>query len=406
MTSTAPIRGCSPVCSSMSMSWIAAGHEPLERLGHRLVLAGQREDRPVVARVARPVEEVDARDARDRRRRGARRRRGGGPRRRSGRTRSARHDASRPTTASWPGQRAAVTRDRADGRLRAVTQPTRSLLRHADFLKLWTAETISQFGTQVSLLAIPLIAVTLLDATPFEVALLGTIEFLPFILFSLPAGAWVDRLRRRPILIAGDIGRAAMLVSIPIAFAFDALTIWQLYVVGFVNGTLTVFFDVAYQSYLPSLVERDQLVEGNSKLEITRSLAQTAGPALGGGLIGVLTGPVRDPGRLDQLRRLGVLRVPDPAEGADAGSPRRRARPGPRGTAQGSRDRPALRPRQPLPARHRGDHRHLEPVQQHRLRDVHRLRGPRAATCRRPRSASSSASATSGSARRRHRRIG
>jgi MFS family permease len=173
-----------------------------------------------------------------------------------------------------------------------VTQPTRSLLRHADFLKLWTAETISQFGTQVSLLAIPLVAVTLLEATPFEVAMLGTIEFLPFILFSLPAGAWVDRLRRRPILIAGDIGRALMLASIPVAFALDVLTIWQLYVVGFVVGTLTVFFDVAYMSYLPSLVERDQLMDGNSKMEVSRTIAQTAGPALSGGLIGILTAPV------------------------------------------------------------------------------------------------------------------
>lgn len=169
---------------------------------------------------------------------------------------------------------------------------SRSLLRHADFLKLWTAETISQFGTQVSLLAIPLVAVTILEASALEVALLGTIEFLPFILFSLPAGAWVDRLRRRPILIAGDIGRAALLISIPVAFAFDVLTIWQLYVVGFFAGVLTVFFDVAYQSYLPSLVERDQLIEGNSKMEVTRTIAQTAGPALSGGLIGVLTAPI------------------------------------------------------------------------------------------------------------------
>lgn len=169
---------------------------------------------------------------------------------------------------------------------------SRSLLRHADFLKLWTAETISQFGTQVSLLAIPLVAVTILEASAFEVAMLGTIEFLPFILFSLPAGAWVDRLRRRPILIAGDIGRAALLISIPVAFAFDVLTIWQLYVVGFLAGTLTVFFDVAYMSYLPSLVDRDQLIEGNSKMEVTRTLAQTAGPALSGGLIGVLTAPI------------------------------------------------------------------------------------------------------------------
>jgi MFS family permease len=175
------------------------------------------------------------------------------------------------------------------------TSPARrveSVLRNADFIRLWTAETISQFGTQVSLLAIPLVAVTLLHATPFEIALLGTIEFLPFILFSLPAGAWVDRLRRRPILIAGDLGRAVMLASVPVAYALSVLTMAQLFVVGFVVGTLTVFFDVAYQSYLPSLVERDQLVDGNGKLETSRTLAQSAGPALGGGLIGLVTAPL------------------------------------------------------------------------------------------------------------------
>jgi MFS family permease len=166
------------------------------------------------------------------------------------------------------------------------------LWRHPDFLKLWSAETISQFGTQVSLLAVPLVAIVLLKATPFEVALLGTIEFLPFILFSLPAGAWVDRLRRRPILIAGDLGRAISLASIPVAHWLGVLTIGQLYLVGFVNGVLTVFFDVAYQSYLPSLVARNQIVEGNSKLEISRTLAQVAGPALGGGLIGLVTAPI------------------------------------------------------------------------------------------------------------------
>jgi MFS family permease len=167
-----------------------------------------------------------------------------------------------------------------------------SVLRNADFVRLWVAETISQFGTQISLLAIPLVAVTLLQASPFEVALLGTIEFLPFILFSLPAGAWVDRLRRRPILIAGDVGRAAMLATVPIAYVLGVLTMAQMYVVGFVVGTLTVFFDVAYQSYLPSLVERDQLVDGNGKLEASRTVAQSAGPALAGALIGLVTAPL------------------------------------------------------------------------------------------------------------------
>jgi MFS family permease len=173
-----------------------------------------------------------------------------------------------------------------------VTASRLGLFRQPDFLKLWSAETISQFGTQVSLLAIPTVAILVLQAPPFEVALLGTIEFLPFLLFSLPAGVWVDRLRRRPILIAGDLGRAVSLASIPIAYELGALSIWQLYLVGFANGLLTVFFDVAYQSYLPSLVERDHLVEGNSKLEVSRSAAQILGPGVAGGLIGLVTAPL------------------------------------------------------------------------------------------------------------------
>ena len=173
-----------------------------------------------------------------------------------------------------------------------MTAPvSRSLLHHPDFLKLWTAETVSVFGTQVTLLALPIVAATILNVTPFEFGLLATIEFLPFIFLSLPAGVWVDRLRRRPILIAGDLGRAISLLSIPIAYALGGLTIWQLYLVGFVSGCLTVFFDVAYQSYLPSIVDRDQLVEGNSKLEITRSASQIAGPSVAGVLIGLFKAP-------------------------------------------------------------------------------------------------------------------
>jgi MFS family permease len=175
---------------------------------------------------------------------------------------------------------------------RPVTESRGSLWRHPDFLKLWAAETVSQFGTQVSLLAVPLVAVLPpLSASPFEVALLGTIEFLPFILFTLPAGAWVDRLRRRPILIVGDLGRAISLATIPLAYAFGGVSIGQLYIVGFINGTLTVFFDVAYQSYLPSLVDREQLVEGNSKLQTTVSAAQIAGPGIAGYLVGILKAP-------------------------------------------------------------------------------------------------------------------
>jgi MFS family permease len=172
-----------------------------------------------------------------------------------------------------------------------VSDASRSLFRNRDFLKLWSAESISLFGTQVTLLALPIIAATTLNVTPFEFGMLATIEFLPFILLSLPAGVWVDRLRRRPILIAGNLVRAAALISIPIAFALDALTIWQLYVVGFINGCATVFFDVAYQSYLPSLVDRDQIVDGNAKLQTSYSAAQITGPGVAGVLIGAVTAP-------------------------------------------------------------------------------------------------------------------
>ena len=171
-------------------------------------------------------------------------------------------------------------------------RPERGLWQHSDFLKLWSAETVSQFGTQFSALALPLTAVIVLHASVFQVAALNVVEFLPFVLVSLPAGVWVDRLPRRPILVLGDLARAGLLISIPIAYAFDALTIWQLFGVGFLVGIATVFFDVAYQSYLPALVDRHQLVEGNSKLEISRSSAQLGGPGLAGLIVDLLSAPV------------------------------------------------------------------------------------------------------------------
>jgi MFS family permease len=150
---------------------------------------------------------------------------------------------------------------------------------------------VSQLGSHISQLAILLAAILALDASAFEVAALGAIEFLPFLLFTLPAGVWVDRLPRRPILIWSDVGRAIALLSIPLACALGALTIWQLFAVGVAVGTLTVFFDVAYQSYLPALVGRDELVSGNSLLEVSRSGAQIAGPGIGGLLVGALGAP-------------------------------------------------------------------------------------------------------------------
>jgi MFS family permease len=166
------------------------------------------------------------------------------------------------------------------------------LWRHRDFLWLWSSQTVSQFGSQVSQLALPLVAIVVLRESAFAVAMLGMVEFLPFLLFSLPAGVWVDRLPRRPMLVAADVVRALALASVPVAYWLDALSIWQLYAVGFIVGVGTVFFDVAYQSYLPTLVKRDQLSDGNSKLEISRSAAQLGGPGLGGILIAILTAPV------------------------------------------------------------------------------------------------------------------
>jgi MFS family permease len=181
--------------------------------------------------------------------------------------------------------------------LPVVSEGRTSLFHHRDFVHLWTAETISQLGSQVSLLALPFVAITLLHATTFEVGALTAVEFAPFLLFGLPAGAIVDRLRRRPVLVFCDLGRAVALASVPIAYAFDVLTYPQLLAVVFTTGTLTVFFDVAYQSILPALVERDQLADGNAKLEISRSAAQLAGPGVGGVLvqwIGAATAVVAD----------------------------------------------------------------------------------------------------------------
>jgi MFS family permease len=202
------------------------------------------------------------------------------------------------------------------------------LVRHPDFLKLWSAETVSQLGSQVSQLAIPFVALGILNASTFEIALLNVVEMLPFLLIGLLAGVWVDRLRRRPILIAGDFGRAVLLATIPIAYLLNVLTILQLYVVGAAVGVLTVFFDVAYQSYLPSLIERDQLQEGNAKLEISRAGAQVVGPGLAGALIAIVQAPFAV--ALDALSFLGsgtfIWRIRraelPPDRGTRDGSPR------------------------------------------------------------------------------------
>ena len=159
------------------------------------------------------------------------------------------------------------------------------LWRHPDFLKLWLGDTVSQFGSQVTLLAVPTVAILVLHAGPFQVGVLSALEFLAFPTLGLVAGVYADRLRRRPILIVCDLGRMLALGSIPVAFLVNALTLEQLYIVALVTGIFTVFFDVSYQSYLPVLVDRPNLLEGNTKLEISRSVAQVSGPAIAGFLI-------------------------------------------------------------------------------------------------------------------------
>lgn len=165
------------------------------------------------------------------------------------------------------------------------------LLRNPDFLSFWGAHAISQVGTQVTALALPLLAAVTLQASAFEVGLLAAVGWLPFLLVGLPAGVWTDRVRRRPLLIAADIGRAFLLAIIPLTAWQGWLSMPVLYVVALAAGMLTVFFDVAYLSYVPTLVGRDDLVSANGKIESTASAAQIVGPGLGGVLVRVAGGP-------------------------------------------------------------------------------------------------------------------
>lgn len=166
------------------------------------------------------------------------------------------------------------------------------LWRHREFLKLWTAQTISVFGDSFTGLALPIIAAITLQATPGQMGILTAVERAPFLVLGLVAGVWVDRMRRRPILIGGDIGRGLVLLTIPFVAFSGALGMPQIYAVGLLVGILTLFFDVAYQAYLPSLVDRSRLIEGNSKLEATRSIAHLAGPGIAGAVIQIITAPL------------------------------------------------------------------------------------------------------------------
>ena len=198
-----------------------------------------------------------------------------------------------------------------------VEAPHRPLWRNGDFLKFWMGQTISLFGSQVTFIALPLIAASTLQATPSQMAFLLAIGYAPATVIGLFAGAWVDRLRRKPIMIWADIGRAAFLLALPIAATLGFLQVEQLYIVAFLNGILGTFFGSAYGAFLPTLVLREQRVVANSRLSTSASVAGIAGPGLAGVLVQLFTAPVAV--TVDALSflisalSLGLIRSSEPA---------------------------------------------------------------------------------------------
>jgi Na+/melibiose symporter-like transporter len=165
-----------------------------------------------------------------------------------------------------------------------------NLWQHRDFVKLWLGQTISKFGTRLD--ALTFVALISLGVSPAQLGWLGVAASAPMLLVSLFAGVWVDRLRRRPVMIVADVGRALLLGSIPLAAVLGMLTLWQVFIVAALVGVLNVCFDVADHSYLPALIEREQLVDGNSKLEASGEVVELFAPAAGGGLVQLLTAPI------------------------------------------------------------------------------------------------------------------
>lgn len=166
-----------------------------------------------------------------------------------------------------------------------------SVRRDPDFQKLWFGQTVSVFGSLISRIAIPFLAVIELDATPFDMAALGIAALLPGFIVGLVAGAWIDRRKRRPVMIGADLGRAAVLLTVPVLALSDHLQIWHLLIVSGLLSILSMLFDIAYQSYLPGLVGRDRLIEGNSTLTATESVAEFGSFSIGGWLVQIFTAP-------------------------------------------------------------------------------------------------------------------
>jgi MFS family permease len=192
-----------------------------------------------------------------------------------------------------------------------------SLWRDADFRNLWGAQTVSLLGSQVTALALPLTAALALEATPAQMGLLGAAGAAPALLLGLFVGVWVDRRRRRPIMIATDLGQAGLLLLIPMVALLGALRIELLYIVALFSGALTLLFEVAYRAFVPALLQREQLIDANGKLELSRSAAEIGGPGLAGGLIGLVGAPLAIAADaisfLVSALLLARLRAPEPA---------------------------------------------------------------------------------------------
>jgi predicted MFS family arabinose efflux permease len=195
-------------------------------------------------------------------------------------------------------------------------EPKRSLWHHRDFLMFWTGDTITQFTGQISGLALPTIAILTLQVTGFQLGILNALGFIAFPTLGLFVGVWMDRMKRKPVLIAANLVEVVALASVPAAFVFGVLGLYQLYVVSLVMGISTLFFGVAYQSYLPSLVEKEDVVDGNQKLQTSASAAGVVGPSIASGLmqlVGAALSVAADAlGTLAAVFTLVAIRKPEP----------------------------------------------------------------------------------------------
>lgn len=214
-----------------------------------------------------------------------------------------------------------------------LAAPGRSLWHNHDFLRFWAGETLSLYGTQVTLLALPLTAVLIFDASPQEVGLLRFLQLIPYLAFALLFGVWVDRTRRRPVMIAANAARMVLIGLVPALAWLDQLTMPALLAIAFAVGTASVLFDVSWMSYVPALIrDSRQLVEANAKLGVTSTSADTAGPGVAGALVGALTAPtamvVDAVSYLVSMVSLVLIRTPEPAPAGPApGAGRRRLLP-------------------------------------------------------------------------------